>query len=156
MLRNVRFTAVILCNMNKQFVSIHIFQTAPQCTSFLQLLLNVIYSSDMEFSQSFVVCHQGSETDLQYVKCSTMYLAVEIIKQQSCPNKSPLLLDNPIQQSAIWNMFICIMQHYANYYFTATDGISKQGAQLLLGWLPHAGKSIFLGVTGQGDWISIQ
>jgi hypothetical protein len=35
--------------------------------------------------------------------------------------------------------------------FTATDGISKQGAQLLLGQQPHPGKSIFLGVTGKGD-----
>ena len=99
----------------------HFLQTAPQCTSFFQLLLNVIYSFDTEFSRSFVVPpgDQGSEPELQVCEVfhhvfSSWDYNTAILSKQS---QSHVLLDNPIQQSTIWNMFICIMQHYANYYF---------------------------------------
>ncbi len=89
-------------------------------------------TSMYKFSSDLIKCHlfirhgvqsplcsatRAPKLSFKYAKCSTMYLAAEIIIQQSCPNKSPLLLDNPIQQSTIWNMFIWIMQHYANCYF---------------------------------------
>ena len=117
--------------MNKQFVSIHISHTAPQCTSFLQLLLNVIYSSDMEFSHSFVVLSE-SETDLQvrevfnHVFSSRDYNTAILSKQ----SHSCLIIQFSRVQSETCSYALC--NTMSTIIFTAADGISKQGAQLLL------------------------
>ena len=139
MLGNVRFTDATLRNMKKQFVSIpipvHIF-----CRQHL----------NVQVFSAFIKCHlfirHGVQSQLcsatrapnlsfKYAKCFIMYSAAEIIIQQSCPNKakatSCLIIQFSRVQSETCSYALCNIM--PTIIFTATDGISKQGAQLLLG-----------------------
>jgi hypothetical protein len=114
-------------------------------------------TSMYKFSSAFIKCHlfirHGVQSQLcsatrapnlsfKYAKCFIMYSAAEIIIQQSCPNKakatSCLIIQFSRVQSETCSYALCNIM--PTIIFTATDGISKQGAQLLLERQPHPGK----------------